>query len=80
MTSSLPVRPHMMWVIDVEREAGAIVPAGDDWKRRLRLWHDSGESVTSAAKMLKFMVERIQLDERSWQSEARRTIQKARRS
>lgn len=74
-----PVRPHHMWVVDVEREAGVIVPEGEDWKRRLQLWHDSGETVTEAAKMLRFMVKRIQLQDQSWEEDARRVIRRARR-
>jgi hypothetical protein len=52
---SLPVRPLPMWIEDVMRTSGVRRPEllQPEWRRRLRLWRDSGETVESAAENLR---------------------------
>lgn len=61
--ANLRVRPFIMWVEDVIREAGGygivrrsmVGPHGwsSEWRRRFMLWYDVGETVASAAEMLR---------------------------
>lgn len=54
--AGLHVRPFIMWVedaiveSDVPRRAEYFTP---EWRKRFRLWYDSGETVAGAADMLR---------------------------
>ena len=54
--AGLRVRPFIMWVEDAQRESG--IPARaeymtPEWRKRFRLWCDTGETVAGAAEMLR---------------------------
>ena len=56
--SKLPVRPFHMWVEDVVRESGIHgafveeIANSPEWRKRLKLWYNTGETVAGAAEML----------------------------
>jgi hypothetical protein len=54
--AGLRVRPFIMWVEDAIRDSG--IPSRveyrtPEWRKRFRLWYDSGETVAGAAEMLR---------------------------
>ena len=53
--AGLRVRPFIMWVEDAQRESGVRRPELDspEWRKRFRLWYETGESVAGAAEMLR---------------------------
>ena len=58
--AGLHVRPFIMWVEDAIRESGmnrsavAMASMGTAvWRKRFRLWCDTGETVAGAAEMLR---------------------------
>ena len=58
-----------MWIEDVEREAGVTLPRplAPEWACRLLLWHESGETVGSAAAMLRVLDANQKRENRSWE-------------
>jgi hypothetical protein len=52
---TLHVRPFIMWIEDVLNESRQWRSElkTPEWRKRLRLWYDTGESVSSAADMLR---------------------------
>ena len=58
--AGLRVRPFIMWVEDAIRESGVIGDAvamremkTPVWRKRFKLWYDTGESVAGAAEMIR---------------------------
>ena len=53
--SGLKVRPLHIWIEDIKREAGIYRPELDtpEWRKRFRLWYDTGETVEGGAEMLR---------------------------
>lgn len=53
--SALKVRPLIMWIEDVQALSGVRCHelSSPEWRRRFRLWYDSGETVEGGAAMLK---------------------------
>ena len=68
------IRPFHMWVVDVEQEAKVALarPLSPEWRKRLQLWQDSGESVSGAAYMLRTMEENRRREAASWEADMRR--------
>lgn len=54
--AGLHVRPFIMWIEDAIRESGRphrVEFQSPEWRKRFRLWYDSGETVAGAAEMLR---------------------------
>lgn len=53
--AGLRVRPLHQWIEDAKRESGVYRPELEtpEWRKRFRLWYDTGETVEGAADMLR---------------------------